>query len=285
MSKVRIYLGEVQTTRKIRKLVLDGTENWTLSSSRIFYTPITTTAYNNSALILCSHFEKYSDNPNLGVSIANVGAQLRLYDVNSVYSDVTAFTTFLQQQYAAGTPVTVWYVLATPETAVVNEPLRKIGDYADEVSGVSIPTIAGANTLSIGTTVQPSEVTATYKGWHPVQSVHEKSKNLFDKSTVINGKRIDAEGEPFDSETCSLSQFIKVTPSSVINQGYNFSYNDCMAEYDISKAFIARHVSGNGVITLDNNTHYIRVAVSTSRLDSVMVNEGSTALPYEPYWT
>jgi hypothetical protein len=163
-----VYLGEVPTVRMVKKLVLDGTENWALSASRIFYTPIARTAYNNSALILCSHFEKYSDNPNLGVAIANVGTQLRLYDVNSVYSDVTAFTTYLQQQYAAGTPVTVWYVLATPQTAVVNEPLMKIGNYADTVSyeqaGVQIPTNRGNTVIDVLTELKPSEVYIKYKG-------------------------------------------------------------------------------------------------------------------------
>ena len=75
--------------------------------------------------------------------------------------------------------MTVWYSTATPETGIVNEPLRKIGTYADEVSGISIPTIAGANTLSVDTTLQPSEVTVNYKGWHPVQSVHERTNGVW----------------------------------------------------------------------------------------------------------
>jgi hypothetical protein len=61
--------------------------------------------------------------------------------------------------------VVIWYVLATPETAIVNEPLAKIGDYADELSstdaGVTIPTAKGGNTLSVDTTVQPSEMSIT----------------------------------------------------------------------------------------------------------------------------
>jgi len=56
----------------------------------------------------------------------------------------------------------------------------KIGDYADEVSGISIPTIAGANTLSVGTTLQPSEITVNYKGWHPVADVHERDSGQWD---------------------------------------------------------------------------------------------------------
>ena len=128
---------------------------------------------------VCSHFT----NPQLSVSNITSGqcyfgttaVSFRLDDA----TDLTQWTDWLKQQYAAGTPVTVWYALATPETAVVNEPLRKIGDYADEVSGITIPTTAGANALSIGTALQPSEVTATYKGWHPVADVRERESGAW----------------------------------------------------------------------------------------------------------
>ena len=103
----------------------------------------------------------------------------QVYIRDSSYSTIADFKSYLQQQYAAGTPVTVWYVLATSTTGIVNEPLRKIGTYADEVSGISIPTTAGANTLSVDTTLQPSEVTAMYKGWHPVADVHERDNGAW----------------------------------------------------------------------------------------------------------
>lgn len=42
----------------------------------------------------------------------------------------------------------------------------KIGDYADELSStdaaVTIPTAKGGNTLTVDTTIQPSEMTITY---------------------------------------------------------------------------------------------------------------------------
>lgn len=78
-------------------------------------------------------------------------------------TDLNAWIAYLQQQYTAGTPVTVWYVLAEPETGIVNEPLMKIGDYADTISsaqaGVTIPTVNGENVLDVPTEVPPSEVT------------------------------------------------------------------------------------------------------------------------------
>jgi hypothetical protein len=91
----------------------------------------------------------------------------RLYIVDTSISSVNDLKTYLSAQYAAGTPVTIWYVLETPETDIVNEPLAKIGDYADTVASTntgapSIPTSEGSNILTIGTAVQPSEVSITY---------------------------------------------------------------------------------------------------------------------------
>lgn len=100
--------------------------------------------------------------------ITGDGRFLRVYDSSMRFADIDAWKTFLADQYAAGTPVCVWYVLATPETRIVNEPLAKIGDYADELhstdAGVSIPTVKGSNTLTVDTELQPSEMAITYRG-------------------------------------------------------------------------------------------------------------------------
>lgn len=174
MSKVRIYLGEVPTTRKIRKLVLDGTENLNEGTSN-YYIFINISGRGGgipNSTALSTHTES-------GVVVNSNGTALFFKKSVFVHSSLADFKTYLQQQYAAGTPVTVWYVLATEETAVVNEPLMKIGDYADEVSGISIPTTAGANTLSVDTTLQPSEVSVNYKGWHPITNVHEHNNGAW----------------------------------------------------------------------------------------------------------
>lgn len=175
-----VYLGEVQSTRRIKKLVLDGTENWQFTTYP-YCTFITDYRRTKRITCVCSHLQAIS-NINIGDSIpVNTCCFLvdnyAFYYKDTSFSSVTDFKTYLAQQYANGTPVCVWYVLATEETAVVNEPLRKIGDYADTVSGITIPTTAGANTLSVDTTLQPSEVTANYRGWHPVSGVHEYDSN------------------------------------------------------------------------------------------------------------
>lgn len=184
-----VYLGEVASTRRVKKLVFTGEESFTQTSD-----------YQQSArfrfkandarrgegtysidTIISSHYVSATGFAS-GTIVQSNGTDINLtFNMqSSTYPDLTTFKNWLAQQYAAGTPITVWYVLATEETGIVNEPLMKIGEYADEVANISIPVTSGGDTLSVDTTLQPSEVTATYKGWHPVLSVHERNNGQWD---------------------------------------------------------------------------------------------------------
>ena len=44
-----------------------------------------------------------------------------LYLRDTSYNTLESFIEYIQQQYAAGTPVTIWYVLANSTTGIVNE--------------------------------------------------------------------------------------------------------------------------------------------------------------------
>lgn len=159
-----VYLGEAQTTRKIKKLVLTGEEKWYVEGSDVFYTnPITEAARHE---LICSHFRGIYFFTGNNQIIISQSLRIKI-KTNSITHTVSDFKTYLAQQYAAGTPVTVWYVLATETTGIVNEPLMKIGDYADTVSkeqaGVEIPTASGSNTLDVDTTVKPSNIYIEYK--------------------------------------------------------------------------------------------------------------------------
>jgi hypothetical protein len=180
-----VYLGEVQTTRQIKKLVLDGTENWLMNADGWFYLTSVSDDYLRSEgniTSMCSHYPTYKQASAIaqlpeGYTGFSWGSVQRLYLKDTSHrNDLSSFKQWVAAQYAAGTPVTIWYVLATEETAVVNEPLMKIGSYSDSLT-TSIPCTAGENTLDVQTTVAPSEVTANYRGWHPVSGVHEYDSN------------------------------------------------------------------------------------------------------------
>lgn len=171
-----VYLGEVETTRKIRKIVFVGSEdeNWSGQSAgggamRFRY------AISNSVQADAAHMTSICTHLPLGVeggtwntddiyTISNNYLWVRL---DSSFTTVASLKSWLAQQYANGTPFTVYYTLATPETGIVNESLMKIGEYADTVSmeqaGVQIPTTRGTNTLDVLTDVKPSEIYIKYK--------------------------------------------------------------------------------------------------------------------------
>lgn len=169
-----IYLGTVPTTRRVKKLVLTGEENITLYT----YLGRHGVAVNNMleknynrAKGICTHYPVFSG--DMAANVLWIGVNNRVLYFIAILDTLgitTAdeFKSFLAAQYANGTPVTVWYVLAEPETAVVNDPLMKIDNYADTInlsqSGIDIPVIEGDNVLTINTDVPPSETYIKYNG-------------------------------------------------------------------------------------------------------------------------
>ena len=170
-----IYLGEAQTTRRIKKLVLTGEENWLIDGGKAgcysaanenlgITAPIKAYAYQlSSHFVLANSYNTIYYNTGYFVVTTN-----RLIISYFAKSSVESFKSYLRQQYQNGTPVTVWYVLAGQETGIVNEPLMKIGNYADTITmaqaGVTIPTVSGTNVLDMSSPVKPSEVYIKGKG-------------------------------------------------------------------------------------------------------------------------
>lgn len=171
-----IYLGEVQTTRIIKKLVLDGTEDFqSISSGNNKYFRLSVEDFGEIHIdtTYCTHFESVSitsSTTNVGIGVIHSSVlrkdALGVRPPQVSTTSLEDFTTYLTQQHNNGTPVTVWYVLATPTTGIFNEPLMKIGDYADSMSmfktGIDIQTVIGQNTLDVLTTVKPSSMRIEY---------------------------------------------------------------------------------------------------------------------------
>lgn len=167
-TTTNVYLGEVQTTRQIRKIDL-GTLNWTKTASGNFWAA---TAISNIRTIgnaatgnaICDMFKEVTSN-----AVANEPYSFSscLNTVGRPFINRTGFEDLTAEKFKeAMSGVYMYYVLATEETAVVNEPLMRIGGYADTLSyrqsGVNIPTTDGLNIFDIDTTVKPSEVYLKY---------------------------------------------------------------------------------------------------------------------------
>ena len=188
-----IYLGEVETTRKVKKLVLDGTEEWQtyVSAPNTYRLSIS----NNQSIgnpAICSHFvnSPISEITSGKFTVGSTWIYIRYADV----ADLADFKSYLAQQYAAGTPVTVWYVLAEPETGIVNEPLMKIGDYADSLSvDVELPLSQNTqNNIDVNTTLKPSSASFTYNrvseyiGYNEINVDVSNTYTTEDEGKVVN---------------------------------------------------------------------------------------------------
>lgn len=155
-----LYSGEVlrsDGSREVKwgKIVLTGEEKITFvgtagTSYRYDFVNIKTIsqikyARKNSKI---THFEQ-CDMPTIDVVGYDWhGASFYLIIITT-QSTINKFKDWLKSQYEAGTPVTVWYQLATPTTETVTVP--------------QIPTLNGTTVIDVDTAVKPTEMYAKYK--------------------------------------------------------------------------------------------------------------------------
>lgn len=147
---------EQSVTRKIKKIVFDGTEDWSAQiksyKSTYFYLKIDGVI----DYIECTH---YLQN-NISVNNENIGCNIQhktdinqdvviIRPPNVETYDIDSWESYLAEQYAAGTPVTVWYVLVEETEELAALP--------------KIPTFKGTTIITTGTEVQPQNIEITYK--------------------------------------------------------------------------------------------------------------------------
>lgn len=114
------YNPETRTiTRRIGVKVLDGTESWAVATTSVLQADVlSSNAYGQTSI--CSHLEYTTSSTLSGMpenSFRNGSAtyQNRLYVKSSTLAtDATTWKQYLADQYAAGTPVTIYYPLNTP---------------------------------------------------------------------------------------------------------------------------------------------------------------------------
>lgn len=112
------------------------------------------------------------------------------------------------------------------------------------------------------------------------ESVGDRTGNLFDYKTVTDGYEIIQSQTKPNALWC-ISDFIPVKP----NKQYIGRYVGGAVLGYSSKTSSPVRLSGalNAGVTADSNTFYIRINCAISNKEKVIINEGSTALPYEPY--
>ena len=167
IRKISTYADECPSTgtasRPIKKLVLTGEETVTTVTGnapyKIEFDDIIQQTNINIVLFYCSHYIAVSNSAswaqyNSCVSwLFSNGMNVKALNFrDTTKTNANDFKQYLADQYAAGTPVTVWYVLATPKTESFTAP--------------TLPTSGSQQTFDVDTTLAPSEVSLTYHGWH-----------------------------------------------------------------------------------------------------------------------
>ena len=163
IRKINTYVDSVPSTgtasRLIKKLVLTGEEDWGEAArygGYRFAFKIQSALQSDTtvgAKSYCSHLglvgqgETYIKNQAYAIS-ATADLLMTLNETTRLAD----WKQWLADEYTNGTPVTIWYVLATPTTESYTAP--------------TLPTSGTAETFDVDTTLKPSEVSLTYHGWH-----------------------------------------------------------------------------------------------------------------------
>lgn len=242
LRKIGDYADSVDSegvvTRKIGKLILDGTENWVQVSSGgvtiYYFTGVSNHLINDEGY--CTHMT-YGNVENANKYMIN--RYHNLFVNNCGYSILEDFKTFLATQYANGTPVTVYYALATPITEYTH------GKNMFDINKSGMVTI-NADTQRYGVSmgaVKAGTYTLSY-------TMSDANTNLF------YGYRIGStyqNGQIQNYLQTSASPYTITLPS------------------DVDDFFIR-----SGKTNIAQNWEQ-------QGYTNIMLNEGSTALPYEAF--
>lgn len=131
-------------TRNVGVKVFDGTETFTTVGGVPCYTGFVNPENNSTPV--CTHFKGISPSTQFKTGNAQFYGNGRL--IFGTTQTTANFTTWVGEQYAAGTPLIVLYALTTPVT--------------ERVKGQSLVTAEGSNTVSVTANVSGIKLTAEY---------------------------------------------------------------------------------------------------------------------------
>lgn len=157
-----LYSGEVLRSDgsrevKLDKLVLTGEE--AITTHKTFEDGTITICIpslkaKSKGIIYCTHLQNVSfvelyNNEKQGIAAHSTNDLNNLYCLINGFTKLTQYKDFFRNEYATGTPVTVWYQLAEPTTETFTAP--------------QIPTLNGTTVIDVDTAVKPTEMYIKYK--------------------------------------------------------------------------------------------------------------------------
>ncbi len=152
-------------TRRVGVAVLDGTEDWDYNSStHVLARRIRDTTPEKLNNFMITHFTKGGTSASNWGNCYSSSGYLGLSNANDVMTSLDQFKQWLAQQYAAGTPVTVWYPLAEEttedwtETSYCETPIKIATTKYNETKFSPLNT-ALQNAISVVDTVVSNTIT------------------------------------------------------------------------------------------------------------------------------
>jgi hypothetical protein len=244
LRKIGDYADKVRSDgvveRKIKKLVLDGTEAWNNivgsgTESRTFIT------INSAAVGMCTHYA-FGNAQNVNEFDLASGIYLR-FNVSGIATTRDEWKAYLASEYSAGRPVEVWYVLNTPTTESITAP--------------EIATIQGTNTLTVDTSLSPSSTEIT---------LHAKP--------IRFGFKIDKTNDNSDTAVTYIYDAVTMTPAAMNFATDEFNYGSWENVWFVKDAYpVALNLDGTEAYRLDPNDYTKKSNGAPSDIQFVLLTE------------
>lgn len=131
---------------------------------------------------------------------------------------------------------------------------------------------------------------APFKQFSTLGNSHQDSTTgaqLFDAKTIVRDMMIELDGNLVNTKGYFTSDFIKVEPSATYYINATGSkrgkYFDENKKVIFTNSFSDFNPEKGTVITTHEKASYIRFSGYIGSIETVMLNKGSSAIPYEPY--
>jgi len=246
-----------------------------------YYSRVQARITDNVALTLAL---TYLDTATRNVEVITSPIQNQFYNLSGVFTNIAPIT-FIQQINAS-------YVDSATQN---NKVLQTDNHYLLDLNALGISSLTKAQ-LDTYFNIYQNGVNATYYATDGnVSSVdgyyYASGKNLFDNTNRVDGQRFDQTTGNFiaSGNQFYTPNYISIKPNTTYTYSFSASIDLRIIYYDENKTFISglliSTVGTNDTRTTPSNAYYIRLSTAILKINTLQIEEGSTATTYEAFAT
>jgi len=244
-----------------------------------YYSRVQARITDNVALTLAL---TYLDTATRNVEVITSPIQNQFYNLSGVFTNIAPIT-FIQQINAS-------YVDSATQN---NKVLQTDNHYLLDLNALGISSLTKAQ-LDTYFNIYQNGVNATYYATDGnVSSVdgyyYASGKNLFDNTNRVDGQRFDQTTGNFiaSGNQFYTPNYISIKPNTTYTYSFSASIDLRIIYYDANKTFISglliSTVGTSDTRTTPSNAYYIRLSTAILKINTLQIEEGSTATTYEPF--